>query len=562
MPMLKRLILGVSALALVGGVAAGLTGAYFTSTAESQGNTFTSGSLNLLIDLEESSKSGFNESYSGSETPGFSGLTPGGDPANLSSALENDGDADAAGIGISVNHTTNENGIAEQMRISQLDWKGENLLKGAAGAELSDYDGPSESECDVIVDGDADGDPEKATIQGGVDDATSGDQVCVRNGTYGESVTIDTSSVTLSSLNGKSNTTIDSSSGTTNVVKIPAGTNGVTVEGFTLTGADRRGVFVGDFSNGADTTTTITDNTISGIGQNNNLASGDEVHGILVETGGDNSVIRNNLIEDLSDGDSTRAVGVSLVSQDSDALESVTVENNIIRDITTNASSDDTKAKGVELSGNVTGATLNENTINGIGNADTNKPRGIAIIETDISGSAVGPTDFSITANVIDDITANLPGSGTYEGEAGVFVGSYADLDGSGDHGLHQNEFLGGFVRNCCGSSEPTLDATQNWWGQPTGPETEQVSSAVDTSDYLGGPHNGFVNGTDNNGNGFADLADLAADPIENASPGLDAGATGQLDFLVELDGPSTDNSYQDSQLTSDFTYTLGQVNQ
>ncbi|MDZ7726496.1 MAG: hypothetical protein U5L75_02860 [Candidatus Campbellbacteria bacterium] len=111
------------------------------------------------------------------------------------------------------------------------------------------------------------------------------------------------------------------------------------------------------------------------------------------------------------------------------------------------------------------------------------------------------------------------------------------------------------------GGFSTTIDATNNWWGDFD--PSDQVYTPNGTIDYTpiaGGPVVGFINGTDNNGNGFADLRDLEADPIMNATPGLDAGETGQLDFYVQLDGPTTGNSFQNKSLESDFTYTLGQV--
>lgn len=45
----KKIIISLSVIALVAGVALGVTGAYFTDTAESEGNTFSAGTLELSL---------------------------------------------------------------------------------------------------------------------------------------------------------------------------------------------------------------------------------------------------------------------------------------------------------------------------------------------------------------------------------------------------------------------------------------------------------------------------------------------------------------------------------
>lgn len=516
----KRILFSVGTIAVVGALAVGATGAFFTSTATSEGNTFNSGSLNLLLNLDENSDGWLN---SHTNTPGYNDLSPGGDEANLSARLQNDGTADAAGIGLSVNHTTNENNIAKQMRVTQLDWKGESLLEGGAGANLSDYTAPSD--CDVTV---SSGDSIQTE---GIDDAASGETVCVEAGTYIESVTID-APLTLTSVDGAALTTIS----TNDKVGVMIESSDVTVRGFSVTVNNM---------NGSDTYGEY------GI----RLEPSDAVQNILIE---------KNIVENIEDNFRPSGISLDMKNTADETATNVTVRHNIVRNITSEASPDEAVAKAINPNERFDNLVIENNTIQNIGGSDSAGAIGIDFSsDTGVSPHA-GPENFTIARNDIDGITiGDEAPTEAWKDDLALYFHKYGNL---GNHSVTENNFRGVSVHyNTEGVSNPdTLDATNNWWGQVTGPASGQVQvqGDVNTSDILGGPHIGFINGTDNNGNGFADLHDLAHNPVANATPGLDAGEKGQLDFYVQLDGPTTGNNFQNQNLTSDFTFTLGQVAQ
>ena len=107
-----------------------------------------------------------------------------------------------------------------------------------------------------------------------------------------------------------------------------------------------------------------------------------------------------------------------------------------------------------------------------------------------------------------------------------------------------------------------SLDAQHNWWGDndPSDQVGNHSTGNVDYSNPAGGPIAGFINGTDQNSNGYADMQDLRLTPIVGVTPGLDAGEQKRLIMAVQLDGPTTGNNFQGAGLTTDLTFTLNQI--
>ncbi|MDZ7726498.1 MAG: hypothetical protein U5L75_02870 [Candidatus Campbellbacteria bacterium] len=221
---MNKIITGISVLALVAVATFGATQAFFTSDAEANGVTINSGDLDLMLNLDEAG-GGWSNSFSPSETPGYGDLSPGGDTANFSAQLQNDGSTDAAAIGLAVDHTTNDSNIAAQMRITELTWKDENLLEGGAGANIGEYTAPTN--CDVTV-------TSSESIQtDGIDNVSSSDDtVCVGGGTYNEDLTVN-EDITLAALNAP-----DSTNRATIEGRIDVNSNDVTIQGFEITNPD------------------------------------------------------------------------------------------------------------------------------------------------------------------------------------------------------------------------------------------------------------------------------------------------------------------------------------
>jgi len=122
---------------------------------------------------------------------------------------------------------------------------------------------------------------------------------------------------------------------------------------------------------------------------------------------------------------------------------------------------------------------------------------------------------------------------------------------------LKNNEFLGDMVKNY--SSGTTIVAENNWWGDFN--PSDQVSGNVDYSPYAGGPFIGFINGQDSWVNGFADLEDFERSIVVVGNPDLlPGGATYHtLKMGVQLDGPTTSNTFMGGKVGMNMTVTMGQ---
>jgi len=531
----SKILLSLGTIAVVGAVAVGATGAFFTSTAESDGNTFNSGTLDLEINPYEAS-GGWAGTITASQTPGYGDLAPGGDTANLSAQLRNIGSSDAAAIGLAVSHSLNENSIARQMRITELTWKGEPLLEGGAGANIGDYVAPTS--CDVTVN-------DTESIQtDGIDDATAGQTVCVDTGNYDEDLTI-AKDITLAALNAP-----DSGDKATIDGRVDVDVDDVTIQGFEITNPDAGyGVLFNDVTGGV-----VDHNIFTAIGSD--LTSG-SVQALYLD--GSSAVVTNNQITNVGNtglnsngGSSAKAIYIGDTAG-SGTLTGIEIQNNSITDIKASIAAfvsgggGGAGAYGVLINhgGDTAGVDISNNTI-----IDLEGLWSHAIgLEGDTPNATVALNDI---ADIVDH-KGNTDAVAVFfesNSSASTVVVNENNLIAPLGVALHPDESLTG-----------TIDATNNWWGDfDATDQIREVNATIDYDPIAGGPHVGFINGTDYNGNGFADLGELAANPIENATPGLDAGESAQLDFFVQLDGPTTGNSFQDSDLTSDFTFTLGQV--
>lgn len=262
--------------------------------------------------------------------------------------------------------------------------EGEFILFGALGSPDEVWvasDGSDESE----------GTTESpfATIQKGIDEVAEGGTVNVKAGTYTESVIID-KELTLKSVGGAVDTTIDAD-GAANAVKITA--NGVTVDGFTITGANSSyegAVFLDRVKNCTIIYNIIKENYRAGIYMKQ----------------ADNNTIEGNTISGNTLGIHLERASQTGKSCNDNTIKGNTIENNSSTGISLNTSY-----------GQVNAATGNEfldNTIIGNGNYGFNIQGGVWVANT-IEGNTIsghqqygihnngGAQNNTIKGNTIDD---------------------------------------------------------------------------------------------------------------------------------------------------------------
>jgi len=225
-----------------------------------------------------------------------------------------------------------------------------------------------------------------------------------------------------------------------------------------------------------------------------------------------NITVSDNMIEGQGSG---RGVLLGLYASGA-AYNSVNIENNVIHDLTT----------GIY----------------------TNSHTGIIDIkynEIYSTGAGIGGlTGADVQFNKFHDNAEAVGADGTYAMAATTI--------------LQNNEFLAGdIVKNY--DATITVKAENNWWGDFD--PSDQVLGNVDYSPYAGGPFIGLINGNDHYKNGFADLDDFEHEIVIIENPDLlpKSSTYHTLKMGVQLDGPTTDNTFMGGTVGMDMTATMGQ---
>ena len=133
----------------------------------------------------------------------------------------------------------------------------------------------------------------------------------------------------------------------------------------------------------------------------NNTSEGEAVR---VSNAPDNVTVTNTVVRDFEDGsgatDFFDATAINAFGgDDSDPLQDVTISNNKVARIAREVAGG---AVGISIQGNVDGATVTGNVIQGVGQARSAYALGVAVRSTD--NHSVDPTGVSVTGNEISDI--------------------------------------------------------------------------------------------------------------------------------------------------------------
>ncbi len=521
----KKILISLSVIGLVAGITLGTTGAWWTDTATSSNTSFHSGTF--ALQLANVGGSSWEDDVV-EQTWDYQNMIPGGDSMGDSLRLRNNGSTPADWLKFTASTAPSVDDMDKVMRITKLAYAEENLLTGGAGADLSSYEAPATADCDVIVNS---GVTDRDTVHEGVVLAGDGQTVCVTPGTYtsnwetnhggsGYPITVSTQGITIVGVNspaGEDAAVISPAASDIQAFLVEA--DGVTIKGLNIDG------------NG----TTFTGYQLAGI-----QVSPISGHQIIKDI-----TIRDNVITNLNTiNNGASSKGIQLYSNEGNnwGFQNITIANNDISNISASTNG----AYGIQTVGRFNPVAIMHNTtrdINGQWEA------GIAI-----DSNEQVYTRASITLNDLQSETVGL------QVECKV-RGDFLTIE----HNNLESLFYGGE----CGvyDGERKLVATNNWWGDFD--PSDQVSGNVNWDSYAGGPFIGFINGNDRNGNGFADLNDFYGvtnpnydnDPIVINDPQLKINGENEqsFDLEVQLDGPTSNNTYQDENVELDVTATMSQ---
>jgi len=257
-------------------------------------------------------------------------------------------------------------------------------------------------------------------------------------------------------------------SGSGNIVTIDS--DDVTIDGFTITNTGLNsgvGIYSSDNSN-----LTIKNNIISNIGNtlDDKVGRGIEIVSSTGATADVNGVtIENNKINAITSGlrtgsNSTSASGISIGWKDgSNDITDLLIQDNVISDIDADTSPWSTTkgqgAYGILLNhgnaGGTPGAVIKDNTISDL--------EGLWAHGIGLEGNTPGA---QITGNTISNLIDNKGGTDA--------IGIYAeDNPGAGSVQIHNNKLTSMAIGVALKPSTATgvMDATNNWWGDATGPK-------------------------------------------------------------------------------------------
>lgn len=323
-------------------------------------------------------------------------------------------------------------------------------------------------------------------LQTAIDNASAGDTLVVVDSATYDPIVVD-KALTLTSADGE-NPTIAGDGGISTGVSVQA--DDVTLDGFTVTNPD--GLLGVKVERGYDDAT-IVNNTVDNVGPTGVRG----VTGIIVGQGDHDGIdIRNNLIQDLdqettSDSGFPTVNGILFDADNSNpgTVSDTVVNNNVIREVES-----DIAPLGIVTQHELVDVDINNNEIRNLfaaDSTDSDQSDGVDFGFTFAQGINVASpstTDTVVAGNVIEDLTS-----------AETILPEAIKIDGDGGGvTFRANQFLVAIgLNNLNGtdggsrdpSNDPVVDARNNYWGSPDGPEEAEFNQAADDderSDVVG----------------------------------------------------------------------------
>jgi len=199
---MKKILLSLAIIGIVGGITLGITGAFWTDQGVSANQSFHSGTLDLR--LSNSANSGYGDDVI--NTWSIDKMTPGGAAYESILYMKNKGSVNADYLDFTVQNKPSIVGMDKQMKITKLTYAGEDLLANEVGAVDTGAGMTSyvytQGYCDAYVSAGCSAlgrtfeEDCWHDIQSAVNGVNSNDIVCIENGTYTEQISI-TKAITL-----------------------------------------------------------------------------------------------------------------------------------------------------------------------------------------------------------------------------------------------------------------------------------------------------------------------------------------------------------------------------
>jgi len=302
------------------------------------------------------------------------------------------------------------------------------------------------------------------TIQGAVNNATSGDTIIVRDGTYNENVDVDVAHLTIRSENGSANCFVNASYPNDSVFRMIV--NYVDISGFTVenaTGNNAAGIYLGLNANHCNISGNTVSNNNVGIylyispdnTLQNNIVNLNKKEGIYMGQA-DRNILRNNIVN------SNTGIGISIDHSDDIILRNNIANSNnygiymgyTVRSVLRNNTANSNNESGINMD-HSNNNTLRKNTVN----------------SNDCGVYMAYASNNNITCNGM----YNNTGAGVYL-ESGNIVNniSYNNIIANGDC----NATTGGWEWQFVNDQSSDVEAGHNYWG------AGMINTTIDASIY------------------------------------------------------------------------------
>jgi predicted ribosomally synthesized peptide with SipW-like signal peptide len=427
----------------------------------------------------------------------YTAMAPGGTPNVDKLYLKNVGLLASKKIGLSLaNGNDGGTGFEKLVRITQMDLDGQSLLTGGAGAYFRGYE--PENPCTATV-------TNGNSIQTAINAAASGATICVDAGTYSENLAIN------KELNVVGINPPDSSG-----KAVLNGTISITADGSSV-----QALYIepGTVVHQGSAITISANNILVGANIINNVNSPDagSVKGIYA---GDSTgagarsglAIIDNRITNITESYGKGAYGILLNygASSTGLVQNVVIQNNTIANINGGW------AHAIGLETKTPDTLIKRNDIHDI--VATGLDSVAVMVEDNPNGDSVSVTENNFGSNLRWAFVSKSTSSGV-------------------------------------------VYAQNNWWGDlDPSDQIAELGATFDASNFAGSGFAGFINGSDANGNGYADMEDFRLNPIVGLDFEMLTGEVKEFIMGVQLDGPATTNGYQGNSLVTDVVIDISQI--